>query len=155
MSHAGIPVGWSIKQAKEYSSEVSDFIQSSNRDAFFQSMYGDLPAVWHNNLSGIERLRFITNALTRMRFCYADGKLDLTYKVTPGEQPEDLVPWFQLTAKNINCDLVFGHWASLDGKCLLPNIHALDTGCVWGGKLTALRLEDKKLFACNSVELKN
>jgi bis(5'-nucleosyl)-tetraphosphatase (symmetrical) len=155
MSHAGIPNGWSIEQAKEYSSEVNNIIQSEQRDRFFHQMYGNLPAVWHHNLEGFDRLRFITNALTRMRYCYSGGELELSCKVTPGEQPNNLVPWYELSANKLDCSIVFGHWASLNGKCDQPNIHALDTGCVWGGKLTALRLEDKKLFACDSVETKN
>jgi len=154
MSHAGIPFGWTIKQAEQYSSEVNQYLQSEQRDNFFKQMYGDKPAVWNKKLKGINRLRFITNALTRMRYCYLDGELNLSYKVTPGKQPDGLVPWYELSGKNLDCDFVFGHWASLQNKCQLANVHALDTGCVWGGKLTALRLEDKQVFACDSVELK-
>ncbi len=153
MAHAGIYPGWSIEQALLLSSEVSKYLQSDNKKTFFQQMYGNLPTTWRDALSGIDRLRFITNAFTRMRYCYVDGALELTQKGTPGKQPVELFPWFELSANQIDCELIFGHWASLDGHCDKPNLHALDTGCVWGGKLTALRLEDKKLFSCDSIEI--
>jgi len=154
MAHAGVPQGWDLKQAQAYASEVSVCLQSEQRLAFFSAMYGNLPARWKPDLVGAERLRYITNALTRMRYCYADGGLELTQKLAPGKQPPNLnlTPWFENCQINRECSLVFGHWASLEGRCSQPDIYAIDTGCVWGGQLTALRLEDKRLFHCDSVE---
>ncbi len=154
MCHAGIPIQWNIQQAIEYSQEVSQFLQSPERNQFFKVMYGNKPANWSQQLSQLDRLRYITNGFTRMRFCYLDGSLELTCKLPPGEQTEQLRPWFELPRKPLGCQLVFGHWASLQGLCTHPDMYALDTGCVWGGKLTALRLEDKTLFQVKSVEKK-
>jgi len=152
MVHAGLPVDWTIEQSLKYSSEVSDYIQSDQAEKFFEQMYGDQPDKWSESLKGIDRLRYITNALTRMRYCYSDGKLELKQKCIPGKQPASLVPWFNLKAEQLDCNLVFGHWASLQGQCEPSNLFALDTGCVWGAQLTALRLEDKQRFSCDSVE---
>ena len=151
MAHAGIPACWKIKQTLKYSQEVSDCIQSAHRNNFFANMYGNEPAIWNKKLAGVERLRYITNVLTRMRFCYPDGELELDCKVAPGNQPHGLIPWYELVG-NIDYNFVFGHWASMQGHCDRPHIFALDTGCVWGGKLTALRLEDKQLFSCDSID---
>lgn len=153
MVHAGVPFNWSLQQMLEYSDEVSNCLKSSDKKQFFSSMYGNLPSRWSNNLLGLDRLRYITNVFTRMRYCDANsGALELETKSAPGNQAENLVPWFDLSASKIQYNLVFGHWASLQGKCIYPQIYSLDTGCVWGSKLTALRLEDKTLFQCDSVE---
>lgn len=152
MVHAGLLAQWKLKQSLKYATEVSNYIQSSERKLFFAAMYGDQPDRWDKKLGGLERLRFITNVLTRMRYVYADGSLELDYKGEPGTQPHGLIPWFEADIKIKKTNLVFGHWASLQGKCQPSNLFALDTGCVWGGYLTALRLEDKKLFSCRSVE---
>ncbi|TQV88782.1 symmetrical bis(5'-nucleosyl)-tetraphosphatase [Aliikangiella coralliicola] len=157
MVHAGIPVSWSLQQCLAYSQEVSDFIQSTESQSFFQAMYGDHPNQWDEQLTGLDRLRYITNALTRMRFCYADGALELTNKLAPGQQASELQPWFSSKRwsqndESQNFSLIFGHWASLEGKCQQTGLYALDTGCVWGQYLTALRLEDKTLFQVKSIE---
>lgn len=152
MSHAGIPPCWSIQQAIDLSDEVSQCLQSSQRIEFFSQMYGNQPEQWHDELSGIARLRYITNALTRMRYCFADGSLELTCKAPPSEKPYELTPWFDFNNEKVTSNVIFGHWASLQGSCSKENLFALDTGCVWGGKLTALRLEDKQIFSCQSVE---
>ncbi|WP_444995989.1 symmetrical bis(5'-nucleosyl)-tetraphosphatase [Aliikangiella sp. IMCC44359] len=153
MVHAGVPHNWTIQQTLTYSQEVSNYLQSSNHGKFFTQMYGNTPNHWDSKLQGLDRLRYITNALTRMRYCHQDGSLELTCKKPLGQQPSELVPWFEYTRSTpLDCDLVFGHWASLEGNCSTDRYHALDTGCVWGGKLTALRLEDKALFHCNAVE---
>ncbi len=152
MVHAGVPFDWNLKQTQAYSQEVSDYLQSNKRLDFFAKMYGDEPSQWKPSLSGIPRLRYITNALTRMRYCQANGQLELTLKTSPDQQAKNLIPWYELSKNQIDYNLVFGHWASLQGKCPIKNFYALDTGCVWNGQLTALRLDDKKLFACQSIE---
>ena len=114
-------------------------------------MYGNQPAIWNNNLKNPDRLRFIINSFTRMRFCNQQGALELKTKMPPNKTNHDLIPWFELPNRvPIKNNLIFGHWASLEGKVTLNNLFALDTGCVWGGKLTALRLEDKKIFSVKS-----
>jgi bis(5'-nucleosyl)-tetraphosphatase (symmetrical) len=153
MVHAGLPFSWSQSDAINYAREVSNKLQSTSCYQFYLSMYGDQPDFWDTKLQGMERLRYITNALTRMRFCRTDGSLELRAKSTPGEQNAHLLPWFELENNHFQGDIIFGHWASLQGKSPSSGIHALDTGCVWGGQLTAFRLEDKKRFAVNSVEI--
>src|SRR3989338_3278101 len=107
-------------------------------------MYGNYPDCWHDNLQGIERWRAITNFMTRMRFCTVEGCLNLSYKGTLEDAPRDLYPWYAVpNRKAISPDLIFGHWAALQGECPLAGIYAIDTGCLWGGRLTALRLQDR------------
>ena len=154
MVHAGVPPCWSLKKTRKYAKEVSECIQSDQAEEFFAAMYGNTPTQWSKNLSGMTRLRVITNFLTRMRYCLPDGSLELTQKVAIGQQPSQLTPWFELERKPLGCELIFGHWASLEGRCFVDDIFAIDTGCVWGGLLTALRLEDKTYFHVKSAELK-
>jgi len=142
--HAGLPFNWSKQMALDYSQEVCNVLQSDAAHEFYTSMYGNQPDYWNDNLKGIDRLRFITNALTRIRYCYADGRLELKTKSPPGQQAIDLIPWFELENRLFTGNIVFGHWASLQGECAKPNLNAIDTGCIWGGKLTALRLDDGK-----------
>lgn len=151
MVHAGLPFNWSKRNALDYSREVSDVLQSPAAFQFYMSMYGNQPDYWSNSFAGVARLRFITNAFTRMRYCYRDGRLELKVKSAPTKQNGELIPWFELENKKYDGNIIFGHWASLQGRCPNPNIDALDTGCVWGGKLTALRLDDKKKFQVKSV----
>ncbi len=152
MGHAGLPPHWSVKQAERYAAEVSTFIRSKSALEFYFAMYGNKPNRWREKLSGLDRLRYITNALTRMRYCYPDGRLELTSKNSPGKQSKGLLPWFEIERRPSKYNIIFGHWASLQGKCDKPGLFALDTGCVWGGRLTALRLEDKKRFSVKSQE---
>lgn len=142
--HAGIPPQWDLQPALQLAAEAEQILRGNSLD-FFQHMYGDEPNEWRDNLRGYERFRFIINAFTRMRFCSATGKLDFTCQGKTG--PLNYMPWFKVPERrNKNINIVFGHWAASEGKCDEPNIYALDTGCVWGGSLTALRLEDKKIF---------
>ncbi len=143
MTHAGIPPQWSIDDAVNYSNEVSHVLASDSYLDFLAVMFGDQPDHWCDDLAGVDRLRYIINALTRMRFCTQQGQLDLVNSTTELTTAE-YRPWFEW--RNDSIDLVFGHWAALRGKCDKPNIFAIDTGCVWGGQLTALRIEDKQLF---------
>ncbi len=149
MVHAGIPPQWSLKKALAYSAEVEQVLQSSAIESFLPEMYGNEPAKWKKSLTGNERLRTITNYFTRMRFCKPGGRLDLTSKQGPGQHPLGYAPWFaHPQRKTANDRIVFGHWAALEGKVKTPNVYALDTGCVWGGKLSMLRLEDLKWYRC-------
>lgn len=143
ISHAGIYPLWSLSQAKTYAQELEVVLQN-NLPEFLNNMYGDKPDQWHESLVSFERLRFICNAFTRMRFCLDDGTLDLknnSASATSG------LPWYELEKrKTKEVKLLFGHWSTL-GKVSKKNIYPLDTGCVWGGQLTALRLEDEKVIS--------
>jgi bis(5'-nucleosyl)-tetraphosphatase (symmetrical) len=146
MVHAGIPLAWDPLQAIRLAREVEYWLQSDQRNEFFSQMYGQLPNLWSENLQGMDRLRFITNALTRMRFCFADGRLEFTAKGPPGTQDPSLLPWFDLpnrAAKSVR--IIFGHWASL-GLIRTENLIGIDTGCVWGRELTAVRVDGPLRF---------
>lgn len=145
ISHAGIPYIWDIRMAKKLSKEI----QTGMKDDSFKilkNIWGDTPKIWNSDLKGYKRSRTIINYFTRMRFLGKDGSLKLKAKKNKADEMH--VPWFNQTIKNLkeNQYIIFGHWAALEGKTKLTNIIGVDTGCVWGNKLTAIRLEDRKLF---------
>ena len=151
--HAGIPPQWPLKKALLLANEVEQHLQGANCHTFLKNMYGNMPTTWDDTLTGIERLRYIVNALTRMRFCQSDGTLELVAKDTPNHPPAGFKPWFEWPNHlQSETKLIFGHWAALNGQCQVPNLFALDTGCVWGNALTAFCLETKERF---SVPCKN
>lgn len=152
MVHAGVPPKWSAKKALKRSLEVETFIQSADFREFFNVMYGNSPDIWAKSLEGMERLRIIVNYFTRMRFCTQAGQLDLLTKEGLDKKPQGFSPWFELDRKAADTRVVFGHWAALEGKTNTDNVFALDTGCVWGGKLSALRLEDEAWFRINAQD---
>lgn len=148
MCHAGIAPLWDLPQAQRLAQELEQVLSGNRYVEFLTHMYGNKPDIWSDELTGLERLRVITNYFTRMRFCDAQGRLDLSYKGTIDKVPPDLYPWYQVPMrKEIEVDIIFGHWAALMGACPNPKIHAIDTGCLWGGPLTALRLQDKQRFS--------
>lgn len=146
MSHAGLPPQWSAPQALALAEEVSTAM-NADPVTFFQQMYGNQPDVWQDDLQGADRLRVIVNYLTRMRFIDASAHLNLTAKEGLETAPEGFRPWFEYPRASDGTRLLFGHWAALEGHTHVPDIWALDTGCVWGGSLTALRLEDQTRFS--------
>jgi len=153
MSHAGIPHIWSIEEAYALSLEVSAQLQGVNSIEFFDVMYGNEPEIWSSSLKGMARLRVITNYLTRMRFVKPTGELDFAVKETLEEAPDSYVPWFSLPRKD-KTQLLFGHWAALSGITGLEGpekkqFQALDTGCVWGGTLTAINMDTSERIACD------
>lgn len=152
MVHAGVAPGWSLNQALSYAAEVEAVLHSSNYEHFLAAMYGDEPDTWDDTLSGLPRLRLITNYFTRMRFCNAQGKLNLSIKTGLESTPPGYKPWYELQQLSQHLSILFGHWAALEGITSSANIFALDTGCVWGRCLTMLRLEDRQLFKidCNN-----
>lgn len=153
MAHAGIPPIWGLKEAKALAAEVEKELRSKEYSKFLSGVFGNEPLCWSDDLQGIERYRSIVNYLTRMRFCKADGTLDFTSKNEVASAPKGYAPWFNYPSKVLEkAEIVFGHWAALDGYTGVKKIHALDTGCVWGNKLTALRLEDKKRFQVSVVK---
>lgn len=146
MVHAGLAPAWDAAKAAALAREVESVLQSERASDFFQNMYGNLPNQWDDGLVGWERLRCITNYFTRVRFCHPDGRLELKIKGQVADHP-DLIPWFKVPErKTAQLKIIFGHWAALNGVTGVANLYALDTGCVWGGKLTALRLEDEERF---------
>ncbi|MDF2940291.1 MAG: hypothetical protein K0R66_933 [Gammaproteobacteria bacterium] len=149
MVHAGVAPQWSLEQAKNYAHEVEAALQGSNITEFLKHMYGNHPDTWQDNLTGWERLRAITNYFTRLRFCNEIGKMDFTHK--GDKAPEGFYPWFKLP-RLIHQRIVYGHWAALKGEAEAPNVFAIDTGCVWGESLTALRLEDLARFSVPSLQ---
>ncbi len=151
MVHAGIPPNWSVDKAAKCAAELEAVLRDDDQiEDFLANMYGNEPAGWKKGLQGYDRLRVITNYFTRMRFCTAEGQLDLSNKSGPANAPAGFAPWFSHpNRKTAGEKLIFGHWAALEGRADTPNVYALDTGCVWGGELTMLRLEDEQYFRCS------
>lgn len=149
MVHAGIPPGWSIAKTTKRAREVEQVLRSLWFRDFLDAMYGNEPLRWSKTLRGMDRLRVITNYLTRMRFCTADGTLDLLDKTSKESARLGFLPWFRQPNPNLQGHkIVFGHWAALEGQIEKKNIYPLDTGCVWGGKLTAMKLDDGSFYSC-------
>lgn len=141
MVHAGIYPTWSLKKARKLAAEVEAALRGPSPDKFLRKMYGSKPDVWSDDLSGNRRLRFIVNSFTRMRFCRPDGSLDLSAKLGPDDYGDEVSPWYAVPDRKAKkTRIVFGHWSTLgyyeDGAVL-----SLDTGCVWGGLLTAAQLD--------------
>lgn len=150
MVHAGIAPVWTVDDALVHGDELSRALRAPDHPRLLAGMYGNEPDKWRKSLSGVDRLRFITNAFTRMRYCRRDGRLDFSETGPPGVQNPSLVPWFALRDADADVSrVVFGHWATLQVEAALPrdlHVRHVDTGCVWGGSLTALRLEDDREF---------
>ena len=148
MVHAGLLPQWSIARALTLAREVEAALQSDDYGEFLRHMYGNQPAGWRDNLRGFDRLRVITNAFTRLRLCTVTGRMEFAHKGKPVDLPRGYRPWFNIPRRrNRATTVIFGHWAAL-GLYLDSNVAGLDTGCVWGRKLTALRLSDRKIFQC-------
>lgn len=153
MVHAGLAPSWDLETAKKLAHEVETILQSDKAVEFFRNMYSDLPDQWSPTLQGWDRLRCITNYFTRARLCQPDGRLELKHTGTLDPSSNHVLPWFQLDNRaNATLKIIFGHWAALGGVTDTPNTYALDTGCVWGFSLTAMRLEDEERLsvACHS-----
>lgn len=145
MIHAGLPPQWSLKRARKCAAELEQTLRGKHYKAFLADMYGNEPDIWSDDLKGMDRLRFITNALTRLRFCDMDGVLKMKEKGSPQGDHKDLLPWYAHPERKTRKDtILFGHWSTL-GYYHAHHVYALDSGCLWGGSLTALRV-DKKPF---------
>lgn len=145
MGHAGITPQWDIETAKKCAREVEAVLASDSYPLFLDAMYGDMPNNWSEDLTGLARLRFSTNALTRMRYCFPNGQLDMICKDAPESALPPLKPWFNIEGPVArDYTIVFGHWASLEGKGTPEGIIGLDTGCCWGGTLTLLHWETQR-----------
>ncbi len=146
MVHAGVAPQWDARQTVALAEEVGAVLRGPHWGDFMQAMYGNSPNRWHDQLSGDDRLRAIVNILTRVRMIDRQGRLDFGFSGAPSAAPRGLIPWFDAPARRTaDRTIVFGHWSTL-GLINRPNLIALDTGCVWGGCLSAMRLEDRRLF---------
>jgi bis(5'-nucleosyl)-tetraphosphatase (symmetrical) len=143
MVHAGLLPQWTIKKALGLAREVETALRVPGYRDFLANMYGSKPDRWSDALIGWDRLRVIVNAMTRMRFCTREGRMDFGTKGT--RPPKGYHAWFDLLPKDDKTTVIFGHWSAL-GMKLTERVAGLDSGCVWGGRLTALRLEDRKLY---------
>jgi len=146
MVHAGLLPQWTIAKAQSLAREVEAALRGEGWREFLAQLYGNTPDSWSESLRGADRLRVIVNAMARMRFCTADGAIEFRTKGETSKAPPGFFPWFDAPGRaNRDHTLVCGHWSTL-GLKLRPDLLALDTGCVWGGSLSAVRLEDRKLF---------
>ena len=146
MVHAGLLPEWTVDQAMALGAEVHLALQAPNYREFLQYMYGNDPKRWDDGLNGWDRLRVITNAMTRLRICSADGEMEFKFKGELQNIPDGYQPWFELSHRaSVNTPIVFGHWSAL-GLQHKNNVYSLDTGCLWGGHLSAMRLEDRQIF---------
>jgi len=144
--HAGLLPQWTIARARELAREVEAMLQGDGFRDLILNLWGSEPAGWSDDLTGWPRLRVIVNAMTRMRFCTPNGIMEFKVKGKLANAPTGHIPWFDLPGRqSADSVLVTGHWSAL-GLKITPNLLALDSGCLWGGHLTALRLEDRKVF---------
>ncbi len=144
--HAGLPPQWDLTLSQQCAAELEATLRDPDHATYFEHMYGDTPDIWAPALKGWDRLRFITNCFTRLRYCRADGRLALREKATPGRQKKGILPWFAMPDRRSRGEkIVFGHWSTLQLHGRVDARHQilpLDNGCVWGGRLTAVRLPE-------------
>ena len=146
MVHAGLLPQWTATKAQALAQEVHEALRADNYSEFLKHMYGNQPAQWDEALAAWDRLRVITNAMTRLRICSQAGEMDFKFKGELAKRPAGLSPWFEVADRaSVDTPIIFGHWSAL-GLYMASNVYALDTGCLWGGALTALRLDDKAVF---------
>jgi len=152
--HAGIPPQWTLGKALELAGEVEEVLRDDSRlPLYLDGMYGNEPAKWSKNLAGVERLRVITNYLTRMRFCTAEGKLEFKSKEGLDSAPKGYKPWFAHKGRRSrHVKIIFGHWAALQGQVKEPGVIALDTGCVWGGSMTLYNVDNGQYHHCDCAD---
>lgn len=155
MIHAGLPPQWTLAQAQYCAAEVESALRAHDYGDYIGNMYGNEPDRWSDSLTGWERLRVIINCFTRLRYCDAQGRMALEEKGRPGALAASFMPWFALPERRSrDATIVFGHWSTL-GAYAGDNVHAIDTGCAWGGSLSALRLDTRELTGvpCAGVAL--
>jgi bis(5'-nucleosyl)-tetraphosphatase (symmetrical) len=144
MVHAGVLPKWDVQKTLLLANEVEQALRSPNWRKSLEKMYGDEPDYWRDDHTGSKRLRVVINALTRLRMCTSKGRMALSHKGAPAQNQSDLVPWFDVKGRATqDVTMVFGHWSTLN-LMLRENAICLDTGCVWGGELTAVRLQDRR-----------
>ncbi len=150
--HAGTLAKWDVEKTLALAAEVEQALQGEDWQHMLEKMYGNEPANWKDDFKGGKRLRVIINAFTRMRLCTPNGHMEFQTKVAPGAWPAGLLPWFDVPNRATeNITVVFGHWSTL-GLFERKDVICLDTGCVWGGKLTAMRLHDRRRIQINCAK---
>lgn len=148
MVHAGVAPQWDITLARQCARELEAIIQGNNYRQFLEEIRHRHPLLWRDDLQGWERYSFLFHAFMQIRFCDQLGQLNFDYKCNIGDQPAHLLPWFQHPQRKTQQQkIIFGHWAALQGVSNEKNCFALDTGCVWGRQLTAMRLSDQQRFS--------
>lgn len=153
MVHAGLLPQWSVARALELAGEVERVLRGPGYAPLLEKMYGNNPDAWGDALEGYARLRVIVNAMTRLRLCDAQGRMEFSHKTGLDGLPAGFMPWFDVPGRaHAGTPVVCGHWAAL-GLVLRSDVLGIDTGCVWGRSLSALRLEDRRLFQCGCGEL--
>jgi bis(5'-nucleosyl)-tetraphosphatase (symmetrical) len=147
MVHAGLLPDWTVAQAAALAAEVEAVLRGRKRRKFLERLYGDEPARWSDDLEGQDRLRIVVNAMTRLRVCDDSGAMVLGFKGEPGDAHDEWTPWFAVPGRRSrDHTVVCGHWSAL-GLRIEPGLMSLDSGCVWGRALTAVRLSDAKVFS--------
>jgi len=157
MVHAGLVPSWTVAQAQQLAHEVEAELRGEHYHQLLTRMYGNHPDHWQDDLAGYKRLRVITNAFTRMRICTVRGEMEFKFKSEVRDIPAGYFPWFEVPGRaSAGATVVCGHWSAL-GLKITPQVIALDTGCLWGGPLSAIRLEDRQLFqvSCDKPVAKN
>ncbi len=153
MVHAGLLPQWSLKQAKGLAKDIAKALQGPGYRDLLRDMYGNKPDAWDDDLTGIDRYRVTINAMTRMRVIEADGRMNLKFAGEPADRPANTQPWFtQRHTSLAGKTLIAGHWSAL-GYFAAPGFFGLDSGCIWGKELTALRLEDRTVIQVPCAEL--
>ena len=144
--HAGLLPQWTVERARELAGEVEAALRGPRYRKLLERMYGDEPDRWDDALEGVDRMRVVINAMTRLRVCDAQGAMALGFKGEPGESAAGFTPWFDMPGRRSRDHaVVCGHWSAL-GVVIRPDLLSIDSGCVWGRALTAVRLEDRKRF---------
>ncbi len=142
--HAGLPPQWDIPTAMQRAAELESILQGDSYQEYLHNMYGNLPDRWDPKLKGMDRLRFITNCFTRLRYCNQDGSISMKENCAPGNQNPTLTPWYNVPERaSKGKRILFGHWSTL-GYGQHGDVWSLDSGCLWGGALTALRIRKHK-----------
>jgi bis(5'-nucleosyl)-tetraphosphatase (symmetrical) len=154
MVHAGLLPQWSIGQALSLAREVEGALQGDDYPGLLRNMYGNEPAQWSDALRGYDRLRVIINAMTRLRLCDSHGRMEFSHKTDFRDAPAGYLPWFDVPGRaSAGTPVICGHWAAL-GLMVRTDLLAIDTGCVWGRQLSALRLDDRRVEQVDCVELR-
>ena len=144
MVHAGLAPSWTLRQAQRAAQDVERELSSPRHPRLLSNLFGNRPALWSSRLQGLDRQRATINTMTRMRYCDVNGRIDFEAKGMPGTQKAGLYPWFEVPGiRRRDTKVVCGHWSAL-GRFAGYGVHAIDTGCVWGGQLTALRLDGEE-----------
>ena len=153
MVHAGLLPQWSVEQALALAGEVETVLRATNYRQFLANMYGNEPVRWRDDLAGYDRLRVIVNAMSRLRLVTPDGAMEFKHKLGLDRLPPGYLPWYDAPGRVSRGErVIFGHWAAL-GLLLREDVVCLDSGCVWGRALSALRLEDRRIFQLDCPEL--